>query len=125
MIKTLVTTLIAVAILFTAGAIENNCVTKSFDKFYLILEQAEKKLTENTATVQDVKMVEDFWLKKKKTLHVWIPHNDIKEIDLWVSECVAYASQNNQKEALCKIRVLKTLAKQIPFNFVLKFENLF
>ena len=52
MIKTLVTTLIAVAILFTAGAIENNCVTKSFDKFYLILEQAEKKLTENTATVQ-------------------------------------------------------------------------
>lgn len=125
MIKTIISTLVAIAILICAGIYENKQVSNSFNAFYDFLQQTEIKLENKTASVQDALALENFWFEKKRKLHVWIPHNDIKEIDLWMAECVAYSNNGDFDECLCKIKVLKVLAKQVPFNFILKLENIF
>lgn len=125
MVKTIVTTVLAITILLCAGFLENKQVNEVFNEFYVFLECTEEKLNNKTATALDTEILEKFWLKKKRTLHIWIPHNDIKEIDLWMAECVAYTNEKDYDEALCKIKVLKVLTKQVPFNFILKIENVF
>lgn len=125
MIKSIITTFLAISILFCASILENNYVDKTFDTFYNFLKQSETKLESKNVSLQDIEVLEGFWLDKKRSLHIFIPHNDIKEIDLWIAECVAYAKAENYPEAISKIKVLKLLAKQIPNTFLLKFENIF
>jgi len=125
MIKSIFTTLIAILVLIGASIWESKQINNTFDTFYDFLEQSEQKLKSESASPLDLKVLEDFWLDKKRSLHVWIPHNDIKEIDLWVSECVAYTEAKKYDEAICKIEVLKVLAKQVPNTFILKLENIF
>ena len=125
MIKSILTTALAILILLGAGIFENYQVSKTFLTFNEFLQQTQLKLESESATVLDCEALEKFWLEKKRTLHVWIPHNDIKEIDLWMAECVAYTRAGDFTEAVCKIKVLKILASQVPFNFTLKLENIF
>lgn len=123
--KTLLTTLLAVFLFASSCYLEQLYVKKTFKEFLQIIEITRLKLEGENPALQEVNGLEIFWLENKKKLHAVIPHNDIKEIDLWVSECNAYAKIKKYDEALCKLVVLKTLAEQIPRTFILRFENIF
>lgn len=123
--KSILTTVIAVILLFSAAFAENKKITNTFDGFYSFLEQTEIKLIRKQFNLQDACALKDYWLTQKRTLHIWIPHNEIKEIDLWLGETVAYTQIEKYDEALTKIQVLKLLCKQIPTTFSLKPENIF
>ena len=125
MLKSLLTMLLAVFLLIGATFAEQIIVQNTFKEFEEVIEQTYAKLMGDYPSKLDANGLEKFWLEKKRRLHVWIPHSEIKEIDLWVSECVAYTQSQNFKEAVCKLEVLKTLTSQIPNNFSLKLENLF
>ena len=86
MVKTIIS-MIAVSIIFFAGAIyENHFVKKQFSEFSSVLEILYQKVDDKVATQEDVYATQDNWLNKKRYLHAFIPHNEIKEIDLWLSE---------------------------------------
>ena len=125
MLKSLITMLCALFLLICANFLEQITVQKTFDEFYQIIEATQSKLQGENPTLSDSESLEDFWLDKKRNLHVWIPHTEIKEIDLWVSECVAYTRLGQFDEAVTKLDVLKVLASQVPHNFSLLLENLF
>ena len=125
MLKSLITMLCALFLLICANFLEQITVQKTFDEFYQIIEATQSKLQGENPTLSDSESLEDFWLDKKRNLHVWIPHTEIKEIDLWVSECVAYTRLGQFDEAITKLDVLKILASQVPHNFSLLLENLF
>ncbi len=125
MIKSLVTMFIAIALLFCAITAEQKTVNQSFEEFKKIIYVTQKKLESENPTPNDADGLRDFWLEQKRKLHAWIPHSEIKEIDLWVSECSAYTKIGKFDEACTKLEVLKTLSVQTPFNFLLLIENLF
>lgn len=123
--KSILTAIIAILLLFCCAFLESKNVNDTFNVFYDFLEQTELKIKRETITNEDARVLKDFWLEKKKILHIWIPHADIKEIDLWLGETLAFTENENYKEALTKIKVLKILAKQIPSTFSLRIENIF
>ncbi len=125
MIKSLLTMLLALFLLIDATFAEQIIVQRTFDEFTVIIEQTQTKLSSENPSKLDADGLENFWFDKKQKLHVWIPHTEIKEIELWVSECVAYTQIEDFDEAYTKLDVLKTLAMQIPKNFSLQLENLF
>ncbi len=125
MTKTTVTIIISAIILVVCAYAEYREVNETFDTLYCFLEQTEIKLKNQTATEQDAQALRDFWLGKKKRLHVWLPHADVKEIDLWMSETVAFTQNGKFDEAATKIVVLKGLAKQIPETYLIRLENVF
>ena len=124
MVKTIIS-IILVGIMLVAGAIyEHTFVNKQFDDFHQVLTTLYDKIDNESAVRDDVLAVQKSWLEKKKSLHVFIPHNDIKEIDLWLSEAVTLVRDKEWKDAISKIEVLLELAEQIPKTFNLSFENI-
>ncbi len=123
--RSVFTAIIAILLLCCCAFLENKNVNDAFNVFYDFLEQTEIKIKRETITTEDARVLKDFWLEKKKILHIWIPHADIKEIDLWLGETLAFTENENYEEALTKIKVLKILAKQIPSTFSLRIENIF
>ena len=125
MTKTIVTIVASILVLAVCSYGEYREVHDTFDTFYSYLEQTEIKLKDNNVSVEDTKALRNFWLEKKKSLHVWVPHADIKEIDLWLGETVAFTENGKLDEAITKIVVLKGLAKQIPETDLIRLENIF
>ena len=125
MLKSVITTLLAIILFFVASFFEQRYLKKTFDEFYTIIEKTEIKLSGENPSNEDAEGLKIFWLEKKRRLHSIIPHNDVKEIDLWVSECSAYTQKSMYDEALSKLEVLKTLAVQVPSALIFKFENIF
>ena len=124
MVKSLISMLCAVALL-TAGAIyEHWFVSKQFDEFNQVLEVLYQKVDSETATEDDVYAVQNNWIDKKKVLHAFIPHNEIKEFDLWISESATLVRDKQWEDAISKIEVLIELTEQIPKTFTLSLENI-
>ena len=125
MVKSLFS-MIIVALLLVGGAIyENKFVTEQFSEFSQVLSALYEKVDERSATIDDVYAVQENWLEKKKSLHTFIPHNEIKEIDLWLSESTTLVRDEQWEDAISKIEVLKELAEQIPKTFQLTLGNIF
>ena len=124
MVKTLIS-MVCVFLLLTFGAIyETNFVQKQFNEFHDVLTELYQKVDEQTAVEDDVYAVQKNWLDKKRVLHIFIPHNEIKEVDLWLSESATLVRDKEWQDAISKIEVLKELAEQIPKTFAVAWENI-
>ena len=124
MVKAFVSALVGFLIFIGASVFETVYVTKSFNNFHTLLSTAYEKIESETAVKEDVLTAQEFWIKKKESLHMFIPHNDIKEIDLWVTEAVTLVEKEMWNEALSKIEVCIELVEQIPKTFLLRIENI-
>ena len=125
MVKSIITVLVS-ALIFIGGSIcEQVYLNNSFQNFRQRLIVVYEKTEDETITAYDVKSVQDLWIKNKKTLHVFISHNAIKELDMWISESLNYVKQKNYGEALDKIEVAIELTEQIPKGYLIRFENVF
>ena len=117
--------MLCVAIILAFGAIyENNFVTRQFDEMHTVLQTLYEKVDEKSATQDDVYAVQQNWIEKKKVLHVFIPHNDIKEVDLWLSESATLIRDKEWTDAVSKIEVLIELCEQIPKTFRITADNI-
>ncbi len=123
MVKTIISILVVSCLLIVGSIYEHNFVNKQFDDLNKVLTVLYQKIDDETATQDDVYAVQKNWLNKKKSLHVFIPHNDIKEIDLWLSESATLVRDKEWKDAISKIEVLIELTEQIPKTFTLSWEN--
>ena len=125
MVKSIIS-LISVCIILVVGAVlETNFINKEFNDFHDVLDVAYEKVLNQTAVEDDVYAVQNNWLDKKAKLHAFIPHNDIKEIDLWIAETVTLVRDKEWHDAISKIEVLKELTEQIPKTFIISFSNIF
>jgi hypothetical protein len=124
MVKSLISMLVVATLLFVGSFFENKYVSTQFQDFHGVLSTLYEKVDEHSALQEDVYAVQDNWLNKKKHLHIFIPHNEIKEIDLWLSEAVTLVRDKEWTDAISKIEVLKELCEQIPKTFILTWENI-
>ena len=124
MVKTLLTIIITTMFLIGGAIYETNFVHRQFEEMHEVLEVLYEKVDAEQATMDDVYAVQNNWLEKKKFLHVFIPHNDIKEVDLWLAESATLVRDKEWKDAISKIEVLKELAEQIPRTFIIAWENI-
>ena len=123
MVKSFFSMLIVALILFVGAHFENKFVSDQFNEFHDVLEILYEKVDEQTAVYEDVYAAQKNWLDKKRYLHAFIPHNEIKEIDLWLSEAVTLVRDKEWNDAISKVEVLKELCEQIPKTFSLSWEN--
>lgn len=123
MVKTFISMITVAIILFVGAILEANFIKNQFGEFSEVLTVLYEKVDEEEATIDDVYAVQQCWLEKKKSLHIFIPHTEIKEIDLWLSESATLVRDKEWEDAISKIEVLKELSEQIPKTFSLRLEN--
>ena len=125
MVKTFLSMLFVALCLVALAFYEQWFIRSNFTELHDVLTVLYQKVDEEVATQDDVYAVQDNWLNKKKSLHAFIPHNEIKEIDLWLAESVTLVRDKEWEDAISKIEVLIELSEQIPKTFALSFENIF
>ena len=125
MVKTIISMLAVAAILVCGALYEADFTKRQFEELSAVLEVLYEKTDAETAVEDDVYAVQKNWVDKKKYLHIFIPHNEIKEIDLWLAESVKLVRDKKWEDALSKIEVLKELTEQIPKTFQVSIENIF
>lgn len=125
MVKSIISVIVATALIGVGAIIENVSLKKTFDELIFADVALIKKIDEKTATPDDVISLQNLWLEKKRSLHVYVPHTELKEVDLWIAEAVTYVKYDKPDEAIGKLVVVKQLCEQIPKTFSLKLENLF
>lgn len=115
----------ALIIILTGAFIEHNFIIRQFDEFTTVVEELYEKTEKKIAVKDDAVAVQNNWLDKKRWLHNFIPHTEIKEMDLWIAESVNLIGEEKWEDALPKIEVMKALAKEIPKTFEIRIENVF
>ena len=117
--------MIIVAVFLLVGAfLGDNYVHNQFIDFNDSATILYQKVQEETATADDVYVVREIWHKKKKTLHAFISHTEIKELDMWISECATLVNDKEWQDAISKVEVICELARQIPRGFSFSIENI-
>jgi hypothetical protein len=125
MVKSFISMLI-VALLILAGSLwECFFIKNQFEDFNKSIQIVYEKVDEHTATMDDIYALQKNWLNKKKTFHMLIPHNEIKEVDLWLSETATLVRDKQWEDAISKVEVLLKLSEQIPKTFTLSPSNIF
>ena len=123
--KKTIISMLTVALLLTVFAFyEHDFVSRQFTEFKAALDVLYVKVDEKIAVEDDVYAVQTNWHDKKRYLHVFIPHNEIKEFDLWIAECVKLVRDEKWEDALSKVEVLKELSVEIPKSFSVSIENI-
>ena len=125
MVKSIITIIISLLIL-TGGAIfEQTYILNEFKEFSIATLSLKEKAELETATTEETVKLQQDWENKKRILHAFIPHSEIKEIGLWLSEAVEFSEYQNYEELADKLKVIYDLSLQIPQSFRVKFENIF
>lgn len=125
MVKSVITVIVSALILASAAIYEQIYVNSAFDRLFeqaLIMQEKEMN---KTATPTDAENVRNCWIKEKEKMHAFISHNDIKELDMWLSEGIAFTKSGKYEEAYTKYVVIADLCKSIPKGYLIRFENVF
>ena len=125
MVKSVVSVLICLALIVGGAVYEHRFIDRQFAEFTAAVDCLYEKTRDHTANRQDVAAVQESWRRKKEVLHAFIPHNDIKEMELWLAETLSLVSYGKYEDALSKIDVLRELCLQIPTAYRLSLSNIF
>lgn len=125
MVKTLISIVVAAALLVGVSLFSISYVNDTFIFFQSALLALYDKTEAQTATYEDGTAVQRFWEEKKKSLHVWIPHTAIQEVDYQLYEAVGYLYVKDYQSALPKIEVVLGMCENIPQSYTLSLENIF
>ena len=125
MVKMILSVSITLLLLIGLGIFEHHYVEKQFDEFREAVEILQEKTKNKTASSVDGKTVQTLWDDKKEKLHIIIPHNNIANVDNWISETIGLIETEHYEFALSKIQVLIDICEQIPDTYGISLENLF
>lgn len=125
MVKSVITVIVSALILAGAAIYEQIYVNSAFARLFEQALVMQEKETNKTATPADAENVRNCWIKEKEKMHAFISHNDIKELDMWLSEGIAFTKSGKYEEAYTKYVVIADLCKSIPKGYLIRFENVF
>ncbi len=125
MIRTIASIFISFGIIFGLSVYEICYVRKTFDRFHQILDTLYQKTESHVATYEDGTSVRAYWEEEKKTLHVWLPHTMLQEVDYHLDEAIGYLYNDDYANALAQLEVAVELSEEIPRSYSLKLPNIF
>lgn len=123
MVKTFISIIVVSLLLGLGIFFEERYTQNKFLEFRQTLDVLYEKVDDKTAVEDDAYAVQKYWLERKKYIHFFIPHTEIKEFDLWLAESIKLIREEKWEDALSKIEVLRELAEQVPQVFTLTWEN--
>ena len=123
MIRTIASILITSLVIFGLAFYERVRVRTTFDNFQEVLLALYDKVETGEATIQDGEATEEFWEHQKNTLHVWLPHSAIQEVDYQLYEAVGCVYVGDFQSAIPKLEILLGMCENIPQSYRFSFEN--
>lgn len=108
--KHVVIPIIVLAVLLGVGIYESICNYKTFEKFESQIDELISLCEEETLDEQRYLQFVQYWHDIRVKSEFFLPHNDVYEITLRVSEITAYVKAKDYELCLGHLAVLKELA---------------
>ena len=124
MLRTIAGLLISLSLLSGVSFYEHHRVQKTFARFSEVLETLYDKTEAKQVTYEDGTAVEEFWENQKNTLHIWLPHTAIQEIDYQLYEAVGCLYVRDYESAIPKLEILIGMCENIPQSYRFSWENI-
>ncbi len=125
MIKTIVSILLSLGVILGLSLYEILYVQTTFRDFEQILTALHQKTESHVATYEDGNAVRFYWEKKKRTLHVWLTHTTLQEVDYHLDEAIGYLYTDDFRNAVSQLEIAIELSKEIPRAYSLGIQNIF
>ncbi len=125
MIRTIASIVITLALICGLSFYEIYYVQKTFARFHHILDTLYQKTESHIATYEDGTAVRSYWEEEKQTLHVWLPHTMLQEVDYHLDEAIGYLYNDDYANALAQLEVAVELSEEIPRSYALILQNIF
>lgn len=124
LLKTLASIFITLSVIVSLSFYESIRLKNTFARFAQALTVLYDKTERKTVTYEDGLAVEEFWEHQKNTLHVWIPHTAISEVDYQLYEAVGYLYVRDYQNVLPKLEILLGMCENIPQSYRFSIENI-
>ncbi len=125
MVKTIVSIFVSFALICGLSFYEIHYVKVTFTQFNTILNTLYQKTESHTATYEDGTSVRYYWEEKKSSLHIWLPHTMLQEVDYHLDEAIGYLYNDDYSNALAQLEVAIELSTEIPRSYALIPQNIF
>lgn len=125
MVKSIIYTVIAVALCLAFFIFSEMYVEEQFEDFHAAVLTLYDKVESGYANDGDVRAVCAMWEEKKSRLHVFIPHNDISQIDYYLTEAGGFIREQHYDHALAKLEAVSHMAQSLPSSYSINLENVF
>lgn len=125
MVKSIIAIIVSALVIAFSAFFEWGTVNRDFSSFSEELAALTQKLENGTAGEEDAKAVQTSWERRKKSLHVWIPHNDVSRIDDYMSETVHLVGEGETALAIAKIGIMQHLTECLPDTYKPHIDNIF
>ena len=125
MIRTIVSAVVTLLLILGVSIYDVRYVQKTFEVFNGSLRTLKEKTQLGEVSYSDGLAVRSYWDTKKKTMHVWVPHTALAEIDYQLDEAIGYLYIEDYQSAMPKIEVLLGLSENVPYSYTLSLGNIF
>ncbi len=123
MIRTIVSLIISLGLLIGVSFYEGYRVQKTFALFNEVLQALYDKTEAGEVTYEDGTATKEFWENQKNTLHIWLPHTALQEIDYQLYEAVGCLYVRDYESAIPKLEILIGMCENIPQSYRFSLEN--
>ena len=96
---------------------------RELGRFGAAVESLYDKTEAETANREDAYAVKALWQSEKSKLQIFVPHNDIAQVDYWLNEACAFIYTGSYALALANLEVVSEIVKNLPENYSLKAGN--
>jgi len=125
-VKHLIIPFIFLCLIIGGGFLEGAALNSNFEQLSQRIEQVCQKIDAQQAVApSDITDISDWWAGKKKVMHAYLPHTEIKEVDFWLAEAASYVKTGDYSHARAKLKTLLKMASSVPSSFSFTFENIF
>ena len=124
MVKTIISIFLSFAVIFGLSFYEVYYVRQTFSQFHEILDGLYQKAESYTATYEDGTAVRSYWENKKHTLHIWLPHSMLQEVDYHLDEAIGYLYNDDYANALAQLEVAREISLELPHSYSLALQNI-
>ena len=125
MIRTIVSIIITLGLIFGLSFYELYYVQTTFEHLHKALESLYEKSESATATYEDGVAIQAIWEDKREYLHVWMPHTVLQEIEYQLNETLGYLYLNDYANTLPKVSLLLGITESLPISYNLRWGNVF
>ena len=125
MMRTIASIFITLGLILGISFYESKSVEDAFDELHATFETLQEKVELGTASYNDGISARNFWNRKKGTLHFWLPHGSLQELDFQLSEAIGFLFVGDSEGALPKLEILLELTDSIPNSYRFGWKNIF
>ena len=130
MIKKLVTIIVFLIVILTAGILESHYTTSSFDELVdkLCVIRNELSLNKESIDTEEnilaLKTLHEHWQKHTSILKFFVWHTGIKDVEVGLSRITSYTEENNFTEAYVELNNLIDYCEHYSEDYRFSFQNI-